>query len=65
MKKDIPLSENELVKEVCRQIRVVRSCWNARNNAACLHERDHLLCPVTFSKAVEVCSLASMIICST
>lgn len=42
-KKDTPLFGQALVKEVCRQIRVARSYWDAHNNAACRHERDHAL----------------------
>lgn len=41
--KDTPLSSSALVKEVCRRIRVARSYWDAHNNAACRHERDHAL----------------------
>lgn len=43
IKKDTPLSEEALVKEVCRRIRVARSYWDAHNNAACRHERDRAL----------------------
>ena len=38
-----PLTEKELVKEVCRQIRVARSYWDAHNNAACRGEREKAL----------------------
>jgi FixJ family two-component response regulator len=38
-----PLSEKELIKEVCRRIRVARSYWDAHNNAACRREREHAL----------------------
>ncbi|WP_036480314.1 hypothetical protein [Myxosarcina sp. GI1] len=37
------LSERELVKEVCRRIRVARSYWDAHNNAACRGEREKAL----------------------
>lgn len=43
IKKDTPPSGAALVKEVCRRIRVARSYWDAHNNAACRHERDHAL----------------------
>ena len=43
IKKDTPPSGAELVKEVCRRIRVARSYWDAHNNAACRHERDRAL----------------------
>ena len=33
----------ELVKEVCRRIRVARSYWDAHNNAACRGEREKAL----------------------
>jgi hypothetical protein len=42
-KPDQPLSGNELVKEVCRRIRVARSYWDAHNNAACRGERERAL----------------------
>ena len=42
-KKDIPLSGEELVKEVCRRIRVARSYWDAHNNRACRRERERAL----------------------
>jgi hypothetical protein len=42
-KKDTLLSGEALVKEVCCRIRVARSYWDAHNNAACRHERDHAL----------------------
>jgi hypothetical protein len=39
--KDEPeLSGPELVKEVCRRIRLARSYWDAHNNAACRGERE-------------------------
>lgn len=31
---------NELIKEVCRRIRVARSYWDAHNNRACRGERE-------------------------
>lgn len=37
------LSGEELVKEVCRRIRVARSYWDAHNNAACRLERERAL----------------------
>jgi len=42
-KKEKPLSETALIKEVCRRIRVARSYWDAHNNAACRGERDRAL----------------------
>ena len=42
-KKKKPLTEKELVKEVCRRIRVARSYWDAHNNAACRGEREKAL----------------------
>jgi len=33
----------ELVKEVCRRIRVARGYWDAHNNAACRLERERAL----------------------
>ncbi len=33
----------ELVKEVCRRIRLARSLWEAHNNAACRGEREKAL----------------------
>ncbi|PIG91276.1 Precorrin-3B methylase [Gloeocapsopsis sp. IPPAS B-1203] len=41
--KDTPLTQEALIKEVCRRIRVARSYWDAHNNAACRHERDRAL----------------------
>jgi hypothetical protein len=38
-----PLSGGELVKEVCRRIRLARSLWDAHNNAACRGERERAL----------------------
>lgn len=43
VKKDTVLTGEALVKEVCRQIRVARSYWDAHNNAACRHERERAL----------------------
>jgi hypothetical protein len=37
------LTEKELVKEVCRRIRVARSYWDAHKNAACRGEREKAL----------------------
>jgi len=34
-----PLAGAALVKEVCRRIRLARSLWDARRNAACRGER--------------------------
>lgn len=42
-KSEIPLTGNDLVKEVCRRIRVARSYWDAHNNAACRGEREKAL----------------------
>lgn len=42
-KPDQPLAGKELVKEVCRRIRVARSYWDAHNNAACRGERERAL----------------------
>jgi hypothetical protein len=42
-KQDKPLSEDALIKEVCRRIRVARSYWDAHNNAACRGERERAL----------------------
>ncbi len=36
-------TEAELIKEVCRRIRVARSYWDAHDNAACRGERDRAL----------------------
>jgi hypothetical protein len=38
-----PLSGSELVKEVCRRIRLARGLWDAHNNAACRGEREKAL----------------------
>jgi len=38
-----PLTGAALIKEVCRRIRVARSYWDARNNAACRGERERAL----------------------
>lgn len=42
-KQDIPPTEEALIKEVCRRIRVARSYWDAHNNAACRGERERAL----------------------
>ncbi|NET39369.1 MAG: Precorrin-3B methylase [Cyanothece sp. SIO1E1] len=42
-KKDVPLTGDALVKEVCRRIRMARSYWDAHNNRACRGERDRAL----------------------
>ncbi|MBE9048997.1 Precorrin-3B methylase [Nostocales cyanobacterium LEGE 11386] len=42
-KPNAPLTQEALIKEVCRRIRVARSYWDAHNNAACRHERDRAL----------------------
>ncbi len=42
-KKDTPLTEDALIKEVCRRIRVARSYWDAHNNKACRGEREKAL----------------------
>ena len=42
-KSDECLNGKELVKEVCRRIRVARSFWNAHRNKACRRERDRAL----------------------
>ena len=42
-KKNKELKGKELVKEVCRRIRVARSYWDAHNNAACRGEREKAL----------------------
>ncbi|GBF81981.1 Precorrin-3B methylase [Aphanothece sacrum] len=36
-------SEEALIKEVCRRIRVARSYWDAHNNKACRREREKAL----------------------
>lgn len=41
--KDKPLTDDALIKEVCRRIRVARSYWDAHNNAACRGERERAL----------------------
>ena len=33
----------DLIKEVCRRIRVARSQWDAHNNAACRMERERAM----------------------
>jgi hypothetical protein len=38
-----PPTGRELVKEVCRRIRLARSLWEAHNNAACRGERQKAL----------------------
>lgn len=40
---DAPLKGDDLIKEVCRRIRVARSYWDAHNNAACRKERERAL----------------------
>jgi DNA-binding MarR family transcriptional regulator len=40
---DSPPSRDELVKEVCRRIRVARSQWDAHANAACRVSRQRAL----------------------
>lgn len=42
-KKNKELKGKELVKEVCRRIRVARSYWDAHNNPACRGEREKAL----------------------
>jgi len=42
-KSDENLNGKELVKEVCRHIRVARSFWNAHRNKACRRKRDRAL----------------------
>ncbi|NMG06654.1 Precorrin-3B methylase [Brasilonema sp. UFV-L1] len=42
-KQDPPLVGEQLVKEVCRRIRVARTYWDAHNNAACRGERERAL----------------------
>ncbi|NES20760.1 MAG: Precorrin-3B methylase [Symploca sp. SIO3E6] len=37
------LTEQALIKEVCRRIRVARSYWDAHKNAACRGEREKAL----------------------
>jgi hypothetical protein len=39
-KRKMPLQGKELVKEVCRRIRVARDYWKAHRNAACRGERE-------------------------
>ncbi|BAU65858.1 hypothetical protein STA3757_32510 [Stanieria sp. NIES-3757] len=36
-------TEEALIKEVCRRIRVARSYWDAHNNRACRQEREKAL----------------------
>jgi hypothetical protein len=38
-----PLTGENLVKEVCRRIRLARSLWDSHNNAACRGERTQAL----------------------
>ncbi len=38
-----PLSGVELVREVCRRIRLARSHWDAHHNGACRQERERAL----------------------
>ena len=40
---DKELVGTQLIKEVCRRIRVARSLWDAHNNAACRMERDRAM----------------------
>ena len=42
-KREKNLTGEALLKEVCRQIRVARSYWDAHNNAACRGERERAL----------------------
>jgi hypothetical protein len=42
-KNDTFPTEEALIKEVCRRIRVARSYWDAHNNRACRHEREKAL----------------------
>ncbi|MDB6139509.1 MAG: hypothetical protein JWO94_2581 [Verrucomicrobiaceae bacterium] len=35
-----PLAGKDLIKEVCRRIRLARSQWDAHNNRACRGERE-------------------------
>jgi hypothetical protein len=42
-KNDKPLTGQDLIKEVCRRIRVARSYWEAHNNRACRGEREKAL----------------------
>ena len=42
-KKKSDFTDKELVKEVCRRIRVARSYWDAHNNPACRGERARAL----------------------
>jgi hypothetical protein len=42
-KNEKPLIGQELIKEVCRRIRVARSYWEAHNNRACRGEREKAL----------------------
>ena len=37
------LTGTALIKEVCRRIRLARSCWDAHNNRACRRERERAL----------------------
>ena len=43
MSDDSALTGAELVKEVCRLIRLARVQWDAHNNAACRRERERAL----------------------
>lgn len=42
-KKESDFTDKELVKEVCRRIRVAKSYWDAHNNPACRGERIRAL----------------------
>lgn len=43
MPTDQPLSGEQLIKEVCRLIRLARSHWDAHENSACRRERARAL----------------------
>jgi hypothetical protein len=42
-KNNVPLTGAALIKEVCRRIRLARTCWDAHNNPACRRERQRAL----------------------
>ena len=42
-KSDEELQGKDLVKEVCRRIRLARSYWDAHRNKPCRRERDHAI----------------------
>jgi hypothetical protein len=42
-KHENPSTEEDLIKEVCRRIRVARRYWEAHHNAACRGERARAL----------------------